>query len=317
MAQFTIYKSTDSSAPTLSGTAGALLTVLDAVLVNGYGSQAAAGWSKPFVNSGNVGCYKGGSGVQLSVSINDNAPVTAKEARVSGYESLSSVSAGTNPFPTTAQSVGASSNFCIWRKSNTADGTARPWIIYADARTFYLFVQTGDSGTVYQTMGFGEFYSLKTGGDSYNYFITGRTTENSATITLDSLDVLSAIGSSVSQNFAARASSAAVGSITIGKHGDGVKGSTSQFLGSVVFPNTTDSGVYVSPVWVVENGTSNIRGRLRGIYQPLHAISNFTDQQTFSADAGSSLAGRSFVAVKSTGNAGCIFVETSATLDTN
>jgi hypothetical protein len=314
--QFTIYKSTDTSAPTLSGSVGTLLTVLDAVLVNGYPGKTAAGWSKPFANSGNVGCYKGGSGSQMSLSINDNAAVTAKEARATGYESLSAVATGTNPFPTVAQSVGASVAMCIWRKSNTADGTARPWIIYADARTFYMFVQTGDSGTVYQTMGFGEFYSLKSG-DSYNCFICGRTTENSATVTLDSFDVLSAIGSSVSQNFVTRAYSAAVGSITVGKHGDGVKGSTSAFLGSVPFPNNADSGVYISPVWICENSTSTVRGRLRGIWQPLHAISNFTDQGTFSADAGSSFNGKSFVSVKSTGNAGCIIVETSNTVDTN
>ena len=44
----TVYRSTDASAPVLTGVAGAMKAVLDACLVNGYGAKAAAGWSAPF-----------------------------------------------------------------------------------------------------------------------------------------------------------------------------------------------------------------------------------------------------------------------------
>ena len=37
-----VYKSTDGSAPVLTGQAGSLTTLLDAVLVNGYGAATAA-----------------------------------------------------------------------------------------------------------------------------------------------------------------------------------------------------------------------------------------------------------------------------------
>jgi hypothetical protein len=40
-----IYRSTDGSAPVLTGQAGKLTDLLDAILVNGYGSKTAAGWT--------------------------------------------------------------------------------------------------------------------------------------------------------------------------------------------------------------------------------------------------------------------------------
>ena len=53
-----IYKSTDSGAPTLTGQAFSLISLLLACLVDGYGSKAAAGWTKPYTGtnlaSGNV-----------------------------------------------------------------------------------------------------------------------------------------------------------------------------------------------------------------------------------------------------------------------
>lgn len=38
-----VYRWDDASAPTLTGQLGSLITLLDAVLVNGYGSKTAAG----------------------------------------------------------------------------------------------------------------------------------------------------------------------------------------------------------------------------------------------------------------------------------
>jgi len=57
---WTLYQSTDSGAPALSGQAGSLLEVLDACLVNGYGGKAAAGWGIAF-SSGNKRVYRPGA----------------------------------------------------------------------------------------------------------------------------------------------------------------------------------------------------------------------------------------------------------------
>jgi hypothetical protein len=72
--------------------------------------------------------------------------------------------------------------------------------------------------------------------------------------------------------------------------------------------------MYISPIWVTEL-TPRIRGRLRGLYMPLHAISNFTDGQTFTASGDYS--GKTFLAVKQTRNSGVVLIDTSATVETN
>src|SRR6185369_17757627 len=101
MGQFTIYSSSDpgngSDQPgLLTGQAGDLLRVLDKVLVNGYTGKAAAGWTKPFVNATNSGCYKQGAGSLFALHIQDNgANVTStfKEAWATGWETITATSA--------------------------------------------------------------------------------------------------------------------------------------------------------------------------------------------------------------------------------
>src|SRR5262245_26448894 len=132
----TVYRSTDSSAPTLSGTAGDLVNVLDKCLVAGYGSKTAAGWSKPFTGT-NAAVFRMGGGNQFYLDVNDNGPGagTGQEARVRGYETMTAVATGTGPFPTVAQLAAG----IIVRKSAALSGTTRAWVMVADDRSFYLF----------------------------------------------------------------------------------------------------------------------------------------------------------------------------------
>src|ERR1700692_1964892 len=120
----TVYRSTDASAPVLTGSVGTLLTVLDAVLVNGYGAVSAAAWTKPFSNASNVGCYKNSAtdGTGFCLNVNDAGPGSggAREARMTGFETMSALSTGTGQFPTSAQlTIGIGS--VVLRKSTTAD----------------------------------------------------------------------------------------------------------------------------------------------------------------------------------------------------
>lgn len=317
---FTIYRSTDSSAPTLNGITGSLLDVFNACLVTGYGSRPGAGWTKPFPDTSSYGCYKIPTGSALSLFVADNGPGAGvgKEARMTGWDSLTSILAGaatgSNQFPTSAQ-LAIGPGAVVVRKSVNATAAAVSWLIAADSRSMYGFVQSDTAG-IWQGFSFGDFYSIKTGSlDSFNCMIVGKAVENTATATGDRLDSLSAINSAVTGHFAAHTFSGGGTSITVGKHGDGVKGSTSALLGSVTYPNTSDNGLYVSPVWVVENGTSVIRGRMRGFYQILHAITSFSDGQTFTGLG--SYAGKSFLLLKQSGNSGIYLIETSDTLETN
>src|SRR5262245_61500636 len=169
MAQFTIYRSTDGSAPVLTGETGKLVDLLDACLVNGYGSKTAAGWAIAFTGTSKR-AYRAASGSRLYYRIQDDGPGagTFKEARLTGYESMSDIDTGTGPFPTSAQGVGSVAMYPV-RKSAAADSTARAWVVIADARTCYVFVFTGDNANNQLAFGFGEFYSL-VNSDAYNGF---------------------------------------------------------------------------------------------------------------------------------------------------
>jgi hypothetical protein len=325
MAQFTIYSSGDASAPVLTGTSGSLLAVFDACLVDGYGAKSAAGWTRGKPHTGSVGWYVQGtdsSGFAMAVfdnALGAGAAGSAREARIVGYESITDIAAnlitGSGQFPTFAQ-LGIGSGSVICRKSATIDSTARPWIIFADSRTMYTFIQAGDGANIYQAFCFGDFYSMKTGSiDLYRCMISGRPNEATITTTADKLDNLSVLNTAVTGHFSARSYSAVAGSITIGKHGDGTKGSTSQLNGTTQYLNAADSGVYISNIWVVENLNSTIRGRMRGFYQLCHAVSNFSDGQVLTGNA--DFTGKNFYIVKNSANSGIYCIETSNTLETN
>jgi hypothetical protein len=315
----TIYKSTDASVPTLSGTAGDLVTVLDACLVNGYGAKSAAGWTKSFSGT-NTATYRQGTGSnQFYLHVNDNGPGagTGKEARIFGSETASAVLTGTNLFPTTAQMA----NGVFVRKSNTLDATASGWIVAADQRTFYMFVLTGDTTNTYLCWMFGEFYSYKSS-DPGRCLIWARDTENSATTTsgTERSDCLSVTGNTIGGHYLARDATGNPGACAAGKVGDvgaTVGGTTLMgMLGNLVFTNAADVRLYLAPIRVTHTQGGNIiRGRLRGLWHFCHAIANANHGDTFTGTG--DLAGRTFEVIKGGGNGGLFIIESSNTWDSN
>jgi hypothetical protein len=177
-----VYSHTDAGAPLLSGTVGSLIGVLDACLVNGYGSKAAAGWTKPFSGTNKAAYLPGGilpSKVYLRVD--DAGALTAEDSRMRGYSILVDVDTGSEEFPTVAQRA----NGLFFKKSSTADAVARPWIVVADERTFYIV--SGYSSSVIGVaklsaqsgfFGFGDFDCIDPD-EPGNQFISGRLTEDS------------------------------------------------------------------------------------------------------------------------------------------
>ena len=330
--QFTIYRSNDAGAPFLYGTTGSVISILDACLVNGFGSLGGSGWTKPFpntssangVHSASVGCYQQPSGSGLYLFINDNRPnglSLGKEAWATGWEVLndlsssvsSSVGSGSNSFPTGSQLL--TSGHVVIRKSSTNDSSSlRQWVVIADSSSFYLLIATGDTANMYYGFGFGDIYSYKTTTDQYRCIIMGRTAENSATAATDGFDLFSSMGAATIGNYMARNYTGLITSAIMSKHGDGVKGSTTGSNGSIPFPNTVDSALYVSPIWVCET-SSLVRGQLRGMYHVLHSQANFVDGQLFSGSA--DYAGKTFQVFKTTPSTGIYAFETSNTVLTN
>lgn len=322
MAQFTVYKSTDASAPTLNGTTDSLCALLQACLVDGYGAKAAAGWTAAFDGASKT-AFRQGAGSMFYLRVQDDGPGagTFKEARIIGYETMSDVDTGTGPFPTAAQMA----NGLFVRKSVAADATARDWIVVADDITVYVFIKSevavGVAGA-WLAFAFGDFYSV-VNADAYNCMISGRTTENS-TSTANSVDrfalLQAAIGPGAGVGFyVARSYLGTGGSVLMTRTSNSnLLGSSTALLGTIPYPNPSDGGMYISKVWIGDNTTApanSIRGWIRGFWQFMHAIASVADQDTVSGTG--DFAGKTFLFIKEAASSGVYMIETSNTLDTN
>jgi hypothetical protein len=321
----TVYKSTDASSPVLTGQAGSLITVLDAVLVNGYPGKTAAGWTKSFSGT-NKAAYRQGAGPQHYYRVQDDAPnptlANGREARVRGFEAMTTVDAGTGPFPTTAQAA----NGLFQTKSMTDTATARPWIIVADNRTMYLWTKPGWYGNGWAGSMFGEYYSLASGvTDTHRSIIIGRAVEMiAATPTMpevnERLSDLAALTAAIVGHYTPRGFDPASmqSAVNVGKHGNAAH-SAAVLVGLFPYPNPTDGGIHLSPVHIHEpiSGLGIYRGRMRGFWHCLHpAGSQINDGDTFSGTG--ALAGKTFLVIKpGPGGLGTFVMETSNTWETN
>lgn len=308
-----VYRSSDASAPTLSGTKGDLVNLLDKILVAGYGSKAAAGWTKPYTGT-NVAVFKQGGGSSYYMRVDDNGTSDAtngvRDAVVRGWEvkadANDTVDANnTGPFPTAAQiTLGT-----FWRKSSlgsnaTPDSTARVWKAIADDRTVYLFVQTGDVAGTYVGYMFGDIYSFKPTTDTSKCMIIGNEVFGSGATANRLLQMRynGTFANVQAGHFLSRSYTQVGGSITSGKFGDGGKspaarGALIGHVGNIAGPNIADGGIYLSPIYVYETTSGNIRGQLRGLWHNCHTLASFNEEDTFDANVGK-YSGRSFLVWK-------------------
>lgn len=316
----TVYKSTDASAPALNGLAGSLVTVLDACLVTGYGAKAAAGWLIPFTGT-NKRIYQAATGLlKATFRVQDDAPnptfAGGREARINGGETATTIDVQANKFPTATQLASF-----FFRKSATADATARPWVCIADGRTVYFFCMCGDY-VGYSSMCFGEYYSLKV--DNYNAILIGRTIEQVAgtPVALPNQEFLHAfvgLGANLGGHYVPRSFTEFYpSSAQVGKHGNAAH-SITDMVGLCNYPNPVDGGLYLAPITIHEGITNTevIRGRMRGLWHFCHpAAVAINDGDTWSGTG--ALAGKTFMAIKPTATGlGVFVVETSNTWETN
>lgn len=329
MAQYNVYSNATggSGAPGLmTGQAAEILRVLDKCLVTGWTGVAAAGWSKPIANSGNIGCYLQGAGSGFGVVVNDNGPnvtSTFKEAWATGWESIAGIGApvgsGGGQFPLPAQLL--TSGHVVWRKSTLADGTGRAWTLFADASTFILFMATADAAGVYYPGYFGDIFSIKATADAYRCAIIGSAAENTpGNSSSHAMDRLGVMQTAQSGHFLARTYAGTGSSITFSKIGDmalltGAQGDGATMIGNVQAPNGPDSGWHLAPLRVAEVSGTLIRGRLRGLYHVCHPLASFSDGQILTG--ANEYAGKSFQIVSKGTSSGFWAVDISNSLDTN
>lgn len=328
-----IYASTDASAPTLQGvvgstysgsswSAGSLLELLNQILVKGYGSQTAAGWTLPY-NGTSKGVFKQGGGCNMFMRVLDDGSLTAgaREAQFYGGEAASDVDTLTGQFPTSSQVSG----YLKCRKSDTADSTTRPWVCFADAKTFYLYIYPGFSTAYLGGMAFGDFTSYFPG-DLFNCIAIGRETSAAVdTPTNDRLDFVNGEGtfSTITGHYTPRGYNQLGTSVNVAKAGLGLFTATSGNASGAVglnWPNPEESGMYLNRCFVTDSvttPTNNVRGHLRGFWVCQNALANAGLNTTYSGTG--TLAGKSFRILglrgPNTAN-GRYIMETSDTWDT-
>jgi hypothetical protein len=261
---------------------------------------APAGWEKPFSGT-NLAVYRSPNvqGTREFLRVDDN---TAQNARAVGYESMTDVNTGTGPFPTNTQVSGG----LWWPKADSTTTTARPWLVIADDRSFYVWVNTGTTGSQADGFlyGFGDFNSFKSG-DVYSCFITGSTT-NISTATANNAQTLgyceNAGTVSLSQ-WVARAFTAIGGSLQSSRRPESY-GSANTYSGataSVAYPNGTDNSLLLSRTLITETSGPVLRGVLPGLYFIPHAIGTGAFSHRSTIDGQGPLAGRKLMMVRNHG----------------
>lgn len=307
----TVYRSTDAGAPTLTYAAGSLISVLDACLRTGYGSKAGAGWTKPYTGT-NIAVFKQGAGGNnrflrvWNARTGDDPNTYCMSANARGYENMTAVSTGTNPFPTTAQS---GSNGLMIRVAASGPNYTPSWIVRATSSWFSIDINTGRYERVPgvaqydDTFSFGSFPSLKSG-DTYNDFIYGGpNTEYSRGMYADHTTTMGYLSRSDLGTVGARPMS--ITPCFPGYEPTMGSGSTH----SMAYPNRADSSAFLSQYVIVDSG--QVRGTLPGVWTSPHGLAPIGWGNTFGG-AGS-LAGRSFEILAVGTSSDGFIIETSDT----
>lgn len=270
-----IYRSDDASAPVLNGTAGSLITVLDACLVNGYGSKTAAGWTKPYSGT-NLAVYRmstiGSSGCYMRVD--DSATLaTGRDARVVGYKTMSDVNTGTSKFPTDSQS----NNGAWLKKSSSADSITRPWTIIADERLFYFFTyanQTiwGTSSNADGNFCFGDIISNR-GTDGNECILVGQTGASTGNADQSQLGQLSTSYTNGAQIFLAKdftglATSQKASFVTRAPYLLSLSTAVGYAQTVNAYPDLVTGGISLFEIEILENNYFGYRGIMPGYYYP-------------------------------------------------
>jgi len=301
-----VYKSSDAGAPSLNNTAGSLIALLDACLVNGYGAKTAAGWTKEYVGT-NLAAFKQGVGSNgRYLRVND---ANTDFARLTGYETMTAISTGTGLFPTAVQLSGGEYVY----KFYTGTSGVRDWVVVADEKMVYVWNVTYlDLPTSYPSAWcFGDIPSYKSG-DVYNTLLMalgnpGPTSQYPLFSTESS-----SITSLSTDKYIARKYDQLGAAINVGTHYNYAISTNPIGSGGLPYPHGPDGGMYMSQVWVHEynSGTPAIRGVLPGFWAPLHN-KPFAQGDTWSGSG--DLAGRTFIGLRVGSDQGCIALETSDT----
>ncbi len=267
---------------------------------------AGAGWTKPYSGT-NLAAYKitdvTGTGCYLKVD--DTVTLTS---RVTGYESMTAIAAGTGLFPTVAQWAAPG---LFWSKSNTT-ATATPWQIVADSRGFYYFPKNSIAAAEHQANYFGDINSLKSN-DPYACVLRGNTASRAGSAAAYTDDLAYSDASQTADGLYMPRAATAVGTaqknFNVNTMNIGV--ALVHYSGTVGFayPSSVDNALMLGQVAVYS--AVGVRGFMPGMYlSPQLCTTSFATGDK--VEGTGALAGKSVRVIKIgalTGNA-VVFVDT-------
>jgi hypothetical protein len=264
MGTITVYRSDDASAPVLTGENGTLIAVLDACLVDGYGAKAAADWEKAFTDT-NLAAYRAKAGNRFYLRVNDGA---AQYPILRGYRAMSAISTGTGEFPTEAQLSGGISPV----KSSTTTDVARPWILIASDRAFYLWVGFAVTNIASPTTStditfFGDCPSYVPGDAMLTLLagkITANTTASNTMVANDLSNTVVASGHYLASEYLQSGNA-----VTCGVYQSPIASSESTGSAGAAYPDPVTGGLLIDRLRIWETGPI-VRGYMPGIFNPLH-----------------------------------------------
>lgn len=233
---------------------------------------APAGWQEVYT-SGTVSVFKPGAveATGCYLRVDDGATTVS---RVVGYESMSDAVTGTGPFPSAAQVAGGN----YWPKSNVADASARGWRLFADSRSFLLYVMPSNGAQTHGVLlGFGDLVSNRSA-DHYGCMINGcdNNAASSATAQMGCLGRVVAPGSATDGVYLARAASG-IGSSRVARKtsaystGAAYSGTGGYSAHGLPYPNGADNSLRLSPVDLLVSG-EGVRGVIAGLYHSAQSM---------------------------------------------
>ncbi|WP_354684450.1 hypothetical protein [Cupriavidus necator] len=229
--------------------------------------MAPLGWIKPFSGT-NLAVYTSPASAFTGgyLRVDDTGTLNA---RVVAYEGMYDVNTGLNPYPTNTQVSGG----LYWPKSQSADATARKWLLAGDDRGFYLWLAPNNgfaSGLNGFTVYFGDPITRNTA-DKFPSVLTGATSSIVASTSAQGACMgYSNLNGTPGGVYVARAPTALVGGVSSAKScllaaalAD-YSGRQLNNTGWLNFSNPGDNGLLLGQTGLF--GSSSLRGWFPGWY---------------------------------------------------
>ena len=322
VSQFTRYSYLDAGAPAADAS---IITVLDAVLVNGYGAKAAAGWNLAYTDT-NKRVYQSGAN-SSGCFYRIGEPNAAFYYRMWAAETMLDVNtAASGRFPTEVQRTGGLYAF------RAAVGTPTGWVVFADSQTCYFFGWTGSDR--YSLFGFGDYLSAVPNAP-YRGMVFGDASATvgthlfwSSSCLISFNPVVNAAGAACFVQRGPDMVASSVQAETL-RSVYTTSASASMSKTALIMPNPADNAIYLKPWYLLTYAGTGTQRIIAGTFRGLHQIQNnptTLNPQGDNTFSGTGLyAGRTFEAFVGGSGANIALadlypgwaIETSATVESN